>query len=225
MFTKVYSKSVKTENENASATNKQLFALYVMSKKLGNTTDYRNANLTRKQASEMIAEFKTKLEGANVIMPSNQKKARLTKEQTLKKEFLAHMENNVIPRLIEQARANMGIKSVVEDDPSIIKDPSKRKQYVFFGFGCGFSDIKFDKRSKVGKLIDKFGDECRMKECLQMFLKGFTKKEINYMQNVGFPLQAMYYQDGEMARIYRSGVIRLMEKYGVKNIHLYYYDD
>ena len=224
MFTKDYNKSVKTENENASATNKQLFALYVMSKKLGNTTDYRNANLTRKQASEMIAEFKTKLEGAN-ILSSKPKKAKLSKEQALKKEFLAHMENNVVPRLIEQARANMGIKSVVEDDPSIFKDPSKRKQYVFFGFGCGFADIKFDRRSKIGKLIDKFGDECRMKECLQMFLKGFTKKEINYMQSVGFPLQAMYYQDGEMARIYRSGVIDLMEKHGVKNIHLYYYDD
>lgn len=224
MFTKDFNKSVKTENENASATNKQLFALYVMSKKLGNTTDYRNANLTRKQASEMIAEFKTKLEGAN-ILPSKQKKTKLSKEQALKKEFLAHMENKVVPRLIAQARTNMGIKSVVEDDPSIFKDPSKRKQYVFFGFGCGFADIKFDKRSKVGKLIDKFGDECRMKECLQMFLKGFTKKEINYMQSVGFPLQAMYYQDGEMARIYRSGVIDLMQKYGVKNIHLWYYDD
>jgi hypothetical protein len=224
MFTKDYNKSVKTENENASATNKQLFALYVMSKKLGNTTDYRNANLTRKQASEMIAEFKTKLEGTNTL-PSKPKKARLSKEQMLKKEFLAHMETKVIPRLIEQARTNMGIKSVVEDDPSIFKDPSKRKQYVFFGFGCGFADIKFDKRSKIGKLIDKFGDECRMKECLQMFLKGFTKKEINYMQSVGFPLQAMYYQDGEMARIYRSGVIDLMQKHGVKNIHLWYYDD
>ena len=224
MFTKDYNKSVKTENENANATNKQLFALYVMSKKLGNTTDYRNANLTRKQASEMIAEFKTKLEGTNTL-PSKPKKTKLSKEQMIKKEFLAHMENNVVPRLIAQARTNMGIKSVVEDDPSIFKDPSKRKQYVFFGFGCGFADIKFDRRSKIGKLIDKFGDECRMKECLQMFLKGFTKKEINYMQSVGFPLQAMYYQDGEMARIYRSGVIRLMEKYGVKNIHLWYYDD
>lgn len=223
MFIKDYNKSVKTENENASATNKQLFALYVMSKKLGNTTDYRNANLTRKQASEMIAEFKSKLEGAN-ILPSKQKKTKLSKEQALKKEFLAHMENNVVPKLIGQARTNMGIKSVVEDDPSIFKDPSKRKQYVFFGLGCGFADIKFDKRSKVGKLIDKFGNECRMKECLQMFLKGFTKKEINYMQSVGFPLQAMYYQDGEMARIYRSGVITLMEKHGVKNIHLWYYD-
>lgn len=223
MFIKDYNKSVKTENENASATNKQLFALYVMSKKLGNTTVYRNANLTRKQASEMIAEFKAKLEGAN-ILPSKQKKTKLSKEQALKKEFLTHMENNVVPRLIAQARTNMGIKSVVEDDPSIFKNPSKRKQYVFFGLGCGFADIKFDKRSKVGKLIDKFGDECRMKECLQMFLKGFTKKEINYMQSVGFPLQAMYYQDGEMARIYRSGVITLMEKHGVKNIHLWYYD-
>ena len=223
MFIKDYNKSVKTENENASATNKQLFALYVMSKKLGNTTDYRNANLTRKQASEMIAEFKAKLEGAN-ILPSKQKKTKLSKEQALKKEFLTHMENNVVPRLIAQARTNMGIKSVVEDDPSIFKNPSKRKQYVFFGLGCGFADIKFDKRSTVAKLIDKFGDECRMKECLQMFLKGFTKKEINYMQSVGFPLQAMYYQDGEMARIYRSGVITLMEKHGVKNIHLWYYD-
>ena len=86
------------------------------------------------------------------------------------------------------------------------------------------TDAEIERMRISGKLIDKFGDECRMKECLQMFLKGFTKKEINYMQSVGFPLQAMYYQDGEMARIYRSGVITLMEKHGVKNIHLWYYD-
>ena len=100
-----------------------------------------------------------------------------------------------------------------------------KKQFAFFGFGCGFTIIDFDKRSKKGKLIKELSSKHHMTTFLKMFLKGFTAKEIKYFENVGFPLQAIYYQDVRISAAYEHAVANFMRKQGVKNVMCRTYDD
>ena len=132
---------------------------------------------------------------------------------------------NEIKEIIATCRQAIQIKSVVEDDPTFFPNKKDKKQYAFFGFGCGFTIIDFDKRSKKGKLIKELSSKHHMTTFLKMFLKGFTAKEIKYFENVGFPLQAMYYQDIRLSSMYQHAVASFMRKQGVKNVVCMTYDD
>ncbi len=146
-----------------------------------------------------------------------------SKKPTLEQEFISYMEDE-IQGIINTCKEAIQIKSVVEDDPNFT-DKKDRKQYAFFGFGCGFTIIDFDKRSKKGKLIKELSSKHRMTTFLNMFLKGFTAKEIKYFENVGFPLQAMYCQDIKISSAYEYAVASFMRKQGVKNVICRTYDD
>ena len=144
-------------------------------------------------------------------------------------------------KLIEQFNASKVVSKIgVNDIPNQVRKTSVRtkkvmliifpnkkdkKQYAFFGFGCGFTIIDFDKRSKKGKLIKELSSKHHMTTFLKMFLKGFTKKEIKYFENVGCPLQALYYQDIRISSTYEHAVASFMRKQGVKNVICRTYDD
>lgn len=205
---------INETNANKPASRKQLWALYCLTKK-----DYRGESLTMGEASKLIEKFNAeKVVGKiGVNDTPNAKK-------TLESEFIEYMSKR-IDGIIATARQALKLKSVVEDDPMLSTDKKDRNQYAFFGFGCGISIIEFDKRSKVGKQIEELSRKHRMTTFLKMFLKGFTAKEIRYMESVGFPLSAMYYQDYQIGRSYMGAVMSFMEMKGVKNLHVKTFDD
>lgn len=217
-------KYVREENANKPATPKQLFALYVASKKHGQPHDYRGDNLTMQQASELLNKFNSVGNIGVGVTTKAAKAPKVSKEKNLEKEFISYMSKRM-ESIIATARQALKIKSVVEDDQKFFPNKKDRKQYACFGFGCGISIIKFDKRSKVGRQIEELSSKHRMTTFLKMFLNGFSAKEINYMQSVGFPLSAMYYQDYQIGRSYMGAVMSFMESKGVKNLHVKTFDD
>ena len=215
---------VNEQNANKPATRKQLFALYVASKKHGCTHDYRGDNLTLKQASELLAKFNSVGNIGVGVTTKAAKAPKVSKEKKLEKEFISYMSEKM-EGIIATARQALKLKSVVEDDPMFFPNKKDRKQFAFFGFGCGISIIQYDKRSNIGKQIEELSRKHRMTTFLKMFLKGFSEKEINYMESVGFPLSAMYYQDYQIGRSYMGAVMSFMEMKGVKNLHVKTFDD
>lgn len=214
-------KYVNETNANKAATRKQLWALYCITKK-----DYRNENLTMQQASELIEKFNAAKVVGNIgvnNMPTTTKVAR-PKKPSLEQEFISYMTERM-QGVIAICKDAIKIKSVVEDDKKIFTDASKRKQYAFFGYGCGISIIKFDKRSKLGKTIIELSSKHRNSTFLKVFLKGFTKEQVNYFHEVGFPLEAMYIQDIRISGKYENAVADFMREKGVKNVHVHTYYD
>ena len=202
---------INESNAERPATKKQLWALFCLTKK-----DYRGQDLTMADASHLIEKFK------NASAPKVSHNS--AKKPTLEEEFITYMENK-IEDIIATCRKAMQIKSVVEDDPSFFPNKKDRKQFAFFGFGCGFTIIDFDKRSNVGKAIKELSSKHHMSTFLNMFLKGFSAKEIQYFESVGFPLQAMYAQDIQINATYEHSVAEFMTCKGVKNVRCRTYDD
>ena len=203
---------ITEKNAERPASKKQLWALYCLTKK-----DYRGEDLTMLDASNLI----NRLNAEKADKPNTPK---ASKKESLEKEFIAFMSDKM-KGIIATCREQLKLKSVIEDDPSIFTDPSKRKSYAFFGCGCGISVISFDKRSKVGKKIKELSAKHHMTTFLNMFLKGFEKKEIDYMINVGFPLQAMFYQNLKIDAEYEWAVADFMQSKGVKNVSVRTFDD
>ena len=142
---------ITEKNAERPASKKQLWALYCLTKK-----DYRGQDLTMLDASKLIEQFNASkvVSKIGVNDTSNQvgKTSVRTKKPTLEQEFISYMENE-IKEIIATCKEAIQIKSVVEDDPTFLANKKDKKQYAFFGFGCGFTIIDFDKRSKKGKLI------------------------------------------------------------------------
>ena len=214
---------ITEKNAERPASKKQLWALYCLTKK-----DYRGKDLTMFDASKLIEQFSaSKIVSKIGVNDSDRQKTKASvtrKKPTLEQEFISYMENE-IKEIIATCKQAIQIKSVVEDDPSFFPKKKDKKQFAFFGFGCGFTIIDFDKRSKKGKLIKELSSKHHMTTFLKMFLKGFTAKEIKYFENVGFPLQAMYYQDIRISSTYEHAVASFMTKKGVKNVRCRTYDD
>ena len=217
---------VRVENQSKPASKKQLWALFLASKKNGCKHDYRNDNLTMQQASELLAQFNAQTAIAPIGVPTTHKAPKSAadrKKTTLESEFVEYMTNEM-QGVIAECREALKIKSVIEDDPMFTPE-NKRKQYVFFGGGCGFTIIDFDKRSKVGKTIKELSSKHRLTTFLQLFLKGFTNEEKKYFKSVGSPLSAIYYQDINVNSVYEHAVAAFMEKKGVKNVSTRTYYD
>lgn len=210
---------ITERNAERPATKKQLWALYCLTKK-----DYRGQDLTMLDASTLIKRLNAEKVVADTNTPKVVKTSVRAKKTTLESEFIEYMREKM-QGIIAACREQLKIKSVIEDDPTIFTDPKKRKSYAFFGVGCGISIIEFDKRSKVGKQIKELSAKHHMTTFLNMFLNGFSSKEINYMKNVGFPIQAMYYQNIEIGAKYEWAVASFMEKKGVKNVRVRTFDD
>lgn len=203
---------ISENNAERPATKKQLWAIYCLSKK-----DYRGKDLTMLDASVLIKRLQSEKSANANVTPKSKKK-------TLETEFIDYMTDRM-QGVINTAKEALQIKSIVEDDPTIFTDENKRQKYAFFGFGCGITIIKYDKRSKVAKQIEELGNKHRTTTFLDMFLKAFTNKEINYYKSVGFPLSAMYYQDIRISGAYENAVASFMTHKGVKNVRTQTFDD
>ena len=216
---------VKVENQSKTATRKQLWALFVASKRVGEKHDYRNDNLTMLQASELLAKFNAQTAISPIggkttkVAPKN---ATERKKRGLSHEFTDFMTEKM-KGVIATARQALNVKSIIEDDTHI---PEKnRKRYAFVGFGCGFTIIDFDKRSKLGKIIKEMAMNMQNRYFLDMFLAAFTKEERDYFEKIGCPLSALYWQDIRINGAYEQAVAEFMTLKGVKNVRCRTYYD
>lgn len=184
------------------ATKKQLWALYCATKK-----DYRNSGLTKDEASKILSE-----------LMENKPKANKPVEVkiSLKEELLNYLTAN-ISKIVESAKESLKIESVVMNDTRFMKDDGKR--YAFVGYGCAFVWIEFDKRSKKANEIYRLSREIR-NEFANTFEKQFDKKVVNYYDNIGCPLKALFRHDENIQNAYFWLVTEFMKYKGIKNAYV-----
>ena len=180
---------------NNSATPRQLWALYCITKK-----DYRNENLTKEEAASLIKE----------LGDPNYKK--VYKKKTLSEELLEYLKSN-IDELYKDVQAEIGYKSIVEDDAHVPEN--KRKRFAFVGCGCGITWLKY-RKSKRAEEIDEAARKFRGEEVLNMLIKKLPKKDYNYLKSIGCPFEAVWYQMQNLQTKYYSLVIRFAETKGIE---------
>ena len=167
-----------------TATARQRWALYCITKK-----DYRNEILSKEEAARLIQE----------LGDPNYKKKEHTK-LSLAEELLEYLKEH-FDELYNAFLNEIQYKSVLEDDTHV---PEKdRKQYAFVGCGCGITYLKY-RKSKKAEEIDTAARKYRGNEILDMIVKKFPKKDYNYLQKIGCPVEAIWYQMQNLQSLYYS---------------------
>lgn len=151
-------------NPDEPASKKQLWALFCIYKK-----DFRNQGLTKGEASELIKK------GAS-------ERPAKSAGKSLDKQICEHIETYLKPKLDKEMNKAFGMQSVVGDADLEGNLIPGRKRYKFFGGGCGFAWIKYDKRNKkLGEIIDKYEDIYRNKyweKFAAEYMKKYKEKEM-----------------------------------------------
>lgn len=155
---------VLEEDADEPASKKQLWALFCIYKK-----DFRNQGLTKGEASELIKK------GAS-------ERPAKSSGKSLDKQICEHIETYLKPKLDKEMNKAFGMQSVVGDADLEGNLIPGRKRYKFFGGGCGFAWIKYDKRNKkLGEIIDKYEDIYRNKyweKFADEYIKKYKEKEM-----------------------------------------------
>ncbi len=191
------------QDPNGPATKRQTFALFCATKK-----DYRGAGLTYQQASDLLSETNSQTGYAKQPLAS-----RPRTRQTLADELLQYMQDNS-EKVMKRFTDALGLESVVMVDTNFMKDDGKR--YPFFGFGCGFAWLKYDKRSKTMKSIDDAYGQIHHRFNDWFIDKWFSKDYQGEMSKLGSPLRAIMAQDVEINCKIMQLVVDFAESKGVK---------
>ena len=178
-----------------TATPRQRWALYCITKK-----DYRNEILSKEEAAKMIQELGN----------PNYKKAS---KKTLSEELLDYLKNH-INELYNACLEEMGYKSIVEDDDHVPAD--KKKRYAFVGLGCGITYLTYRKNNKRAEEINKSANKFRNEEILKMLIKKLPKKEYKYLEKIGCPFEAIWYQMQNLQCAYYHLVIDFAKTKGIE---------
>jgi hypothetical protein len=178
------------------ASPRQLWALYCITK-----TDYRDKNISRDEANRLIKELGN---------PEYKKKTKTP--VSMKDEMIKYIEDN-FSEIFTEVSKTLKARSTVSLDMG-----SKTKHYNFIGFGCGFVWLEYDKRSKIGKEIDKISHEIHRNEGLKLFLSQFTKTERKYYEEIGCPLEAIWQQDMNIKESYYHLIAQFGMSKGVKKM-------
>ena len=182
--------------ETSKATPRQLWALYCITKK-----DYRNSNLTKEEAAKLIGELGS----------SDYKKTKKA-SKTLSEELLEYLMEN-FDKMFDSAIKSLNYRSVVESDPMFSND---KRQYIFIGVGCGITYPVYRKNNKKLQEIDEAAHKYRWNEIKEMFMSKFSNKDIEYYENIGSPLEAIWSQDQGMQVSYWEMVKKFAESKGLK---------
>ena len=182
--------------ETSKATPRQLWALYCITKK-----DYRNSNLTKEEATKLIAELGS----------PDYKKVKKT-SKTLSEELLEYLTEN-FDKMFNSAIESLNYRSVVESDPMFSND---KRKYIFIGVGCGITYPVYRKNNKKLKEIDEAAHKYHWNEIKEMFMSKFSNKDIEYYENIGSPLEAIWSQDQGMQVSYWEMVKKFAESKGLK---------
>jgi len=181
-----------------TATPRQRWALYCITKK-----DYRNEILSKEEAARLIKELGD---------PNYKKASKKTKEESLGDRLEKYLVDN-FDKLFKACGESMKIKSIVEDDPTLTKNP---KKYAFIGFGCGITYFTYRKNNLKAKEIAERANTLLRGKISDMFLARFTHEEQKYYKNIGCPLLAIFSQDINIQQTYYSMVVKWAEENGVK---------
>ena len=151
-------------NPDEPASSRQLWALFCIYKK-----DFRNQGLTKGEASELIKKG------------SSERPAK-SSGKSLDAKICEHIETVLKPKLDKKMASAFDNQSVVGDADLEGNLIPGRKRYKFFGGGCGFAWIKYDKRNKkLGEVTDKYLDIYRDKywdKYCKEYIRKFKEKEM-----------------------------------------------
>ena len=202
------------ENPNAPATSRQRWALYLITKK-----DYRNVELTKQEAADLIKELgdpnykKGKDSNCNKSKDPNYKKDKPARtSSTLASKLEEYMVEH-FEEIWKACTESMGIKSVVEEDNS---NGQNRKRFAMIGVGCSISYFKYRKNNKRAKEIAETGKKLIRGKIEDMFIARFTKDERKYYEKIGCPLEAIFSQDGNIQSQCYYMVVKFAETQGIK---------
>lgn len=194
---------MNTTNVNEMATSRQLFALWLAG---GKAHDYRNDNLTKEQASELLDQFNKKsgYKSAKKMSEKNEQAKKGLAEE-LEDYLVAHFDE-----FFESVTKSMKMKSVVE-----VESRGETHRYAFIGCGCSISWFTYRKNNKKAEELAETARKLMRGKIERMFVNKFTKEEQAYYRSIGCPLEAIYSQDyGINSKLY-SLVVRFAKEKGI----------
>lgn len=164
------------EDADEPATKKQLWALFCIYKK-----DFRDQGLTKGEAAEMISKAQ------------EEKPYVKTKGKSLDKQICEHIENYLKPKLDKKMEEAFGMKSVVGDADMEGNLVPGGKRYKFFGGGCGFAWLVYDRRNKkIGEIAKKYEEIYRDKywdKFRKEYVRKFKEKELGAVLSQDLDIQ------------------------------------
>ncbi len=168
-------------NPDEPASKKQLWALFCITKQ-----DWRDKNLTKGEASELIQKYSGERPKAGATGKSLDSK--------IKEDIM----NNLKPKLDKQMAKAFGMQSVVGDADLEGNLIPGRKRYKFFGSGCGWAWVKYDKRNKkLGEVLDKYDDIYRhgyFEKFANEYIKKFKEREMGAVLSQDIDIQCIIKQ-------------------------------
>jgi len=171
---------MQSKNENWKSdpvSKKQLYVLFNLTKK-----DYKNENLTKGEASDIIASY----------MKDSESAQQKPKQKILTSDDIFNSLKDYTSEIMTMINGELGIKS------TLVNDFDSTQQYTFVGSGCGFAWVKYDKRSKLAGKI--FGSDGVAYAAATKFKKHlldtqFTNEAKSHYKSIGAPLEATMYQN------------------------------
>jgi hypothetical protein len=139
-----------------------------------------------------------------------------------KKQAKTSLKSELKTYLIEHINELKETLGIVLNQKSIVKndiDKKDKKVYIMIG-ECGFSYIRFDARNKKATEISEAAME--LKDSIdKIIIKTFTSKELNYLENIGCPIEAILFQNMTYKSKYNEMVKDFMtEKYNIKKVSI-----
>lgn len=179
------------------ATKRQLWALYCATHK-----DYRNMNISKEEASDMIKEL------SKGYVKSNKSSKGKPAKVSLTDELVQYITDN-FDAVFSHAYKSLKHRSVVVDNIN-------NKKYAFVGVGCGITYLEYRKNNKKAQEINAAANKFHLDGALKLFLSKFNDTEYEYFKNIGNPLEALWCQDQGMQQSYYRMVTEFAESKGVK---------
>lgn len=206
------------DDDGTPASSRQTWALFSITKK-----DFRKANLTAKQASELITKLNSEKGYVRPQITGNNTaplKAAINGDSgKIKLPSLKQYYLEQLPRLVRVLQNQMGIESTIGDDPMTVL-PGQGKSYAFFGGGLGFAWLKYDKRSKIAKKVDEEANKIKPEIDKLVINAAFSKIAQQAYQDKGWPLQAMTFQNEAYKRGYLQIAVDYLNALGIENVYV-----
>lgn len=169
-------------NPDEPASKKQLWALFCITKQ-----DWRDKNLTKGEASELIQKYSGE-------RPQKSAVSAKSLDSKIKEDIMTNLK----PKLDKQMAKAFGLQSVVGDADLEGNLIPGGKRYKFFGSGCGWAWVKYDKRNKkLGEILAKYDDIYRheyFEKFANEYIKKFKEREMGAVLSQDIDIQCIIKQ-------------------------------
>lgn len=213
-------------NNQKPATRRQLWALFLASKNAGEKHDYRDDNLTKQEANDLLKQFNEK-NGYN----KQQSSSRATKpttistkskqeqlEKQIKNNFIVFFKDNYLDRYVKNLSGVL--KQVSEIYSADFKgNDLGGKRYIFFGSGCSVAWLKYRKCRKYETIYEVTRGTLH-EECFKLVCNEVGNELCNKLEKLGSPLTAILYQDYSFNQIGMQCLKEFLEANGAKNVQI-----